>query len=130
MLRMSPRTIASEAMYCEAGNASDGVGSAWLVRRSDSSTVGDTSPGRCVSRLVELVRRSIVGITRSRIVEFRNIFNYAVTEMTVVGQGVADGYLTSEQIETVAREGLGALPVDGRRVLVIIPDGTRTMPMP
>jgi hypothetical protein len=28
------------------------------------------------------------------------------------------------------REGLAALPVEGRRVLVIIPDGTRTMPMP
>ena len=50
--------------------------------------------------------------------------------MGVVGQGVADGYLSREQIDAVAREGLGALPVDGRRVLVIIPDGTRTMPMP
>ena len=48
----------------------------------------------------------------------------------VVGVGVPDGYLTREQVETVARDGLGALPVDGRRVLVIIPDGTRTMPMP
>ncbi len=47
-----------------------------------------------------------------------------------VGQGTADGYLTPEQIERVAREGLAALPVDGRRLLVIIPDGTRTMPMP
>ena len=27
-----------------AGNASEGVGSAWLVRRTDSSTVGDTPP--------------------------------------------------------------------------------------
>ena len=50
--------------------------------------------------------------------------------MNIVGQGVRDGYLTPEQIDTVARDGLGALPVDGRRVLVIIPDGTRTMPMP
>ena len=48
----------------------------------------------------------------------------------VVGRGVPDGYLTREQVETIARDGLGALPVDGRRVLVIIPDGTRTMPMP
>ena len=30
----------------------------------------------------------------------------------------------------MAREGLARLPVDGRRVLAIIPDGTRTMPMP
>ena len=50
--------------------------------------------------------------------------------MSVVGQGTADGYLSSAQIDAVARDGLSALPVDGRRVLVIIPDGTRTMPMP
>jgi nickel-dependent lactate racemase len=47
-----------------------------------------------------------------------------------VGKGVADGYLSREDIDAVAREGLAALPVDGRRVLVLIPDGTRTMPMP
>ena len=41
-----------------------------------------------------------------------------------------EGYLNREQLDSVARDGLGALPVDGRRVLVIIPDGTRTMPMP
>ena len=50
--------------------------------------------------------------------------------MNTVGNGVPEGYLTPEQIGAVAHEGLGALPVDGRRVLVIIPDGTRTMPMP
>ena len=47
-----------------------------------------------------------------------------------VGQGVSDGFLTREQIDRAARDGCSALPVDGRRVLVIIPDGTRTMPMP
>ena len=41
-----------------------------------------------------------------------------------------EGYLRASKCETVAREGLAALPLDGRRVLVIIPDGTRTMPMP
>ena len=50
--------------------------------------------------------------------------------MKTVGKGVSEGYLSREQLDAVAREGLGALPVDGRRVLVIIPDGTRTMPMP
>ena len=48
----------------------------------------------------------------------------------VVGRGVADGYLPDEEIARIAREGLARLPVDGRRVLVLIPDGTRTMPMP
>ena len=43
---------------------------------------------------------------------------------------MSEGYLSREQVDAIAREGLGALPVDGRRVLVIIPDGTRTMPMP
>ena len=50
--------------------------------------------------------------------------------MDVVGKGVAEGYLSREELDTVAREGLAGLPVDGRRVLVIVPDGTRTMPMP
>jgi nickel-dependent lactate racemase len=50
--------------------------------------------------------------------------------MSVVGKSVSDGYLSRDELDAVAREGLGALPVDGRRVLVIIPDGTRTMPMP
>lgn len=48
----------------------------------------------------------------------------------MVGRGVLDGYLTTEELGTIAREGLARLPVDGRRVLVLIPDGTRTMPMP
>ena len=50
--------------------------------------------------------------------------------MSVFGKSVSEGYLSREELDAVAREGLGALPVDGRRVLVIIPDGTRTMPMP
>src|SRR5687767_7242286 len=48
----------------------------------------------------------------------------------VVGRGVAEGYLPSDELARIAREGLARLPVDGRRVLVLIPDGTRTMPMP
>jgi len=46
------------------------------------------------------------------------------------GKGSADRYLTSEETSQVVRDGLGSLAVDGKRVLVIIPDGTRTMPMP
>ena len=47
-----------------------------------------------------------------------------------VGKGFADRYLTREETSQVVQEGLGTLAVDGKRVLVIIPDGTRTMPMP
>jgi lactate racemase len=50
--------------------------------------------------------------------------------MTVVGSGVLDGHLTPDQVSAHASAGLARLPIDGRRVLVIIPDGTRTMPMP
>lgn len=48
----------------------------------------------------------------------------------MVGKGYADRYLTHEETAQVVREGLAHLEVDGRRVLIIIPDGTRTMPMP
>jgi len=48
----------------------------------------------------------------------------------VVGRGLAEGYLSSEELARVASKGLAQLPVDEARVLVLIPDGTRTMPMP
>jgi nickel-dependent lactate racemase len=50
--------------------------------------------------------------------------------VSVVGKGVLDGFLTPDEVTSVVRDGLAPLPVDGKRVLVIIPDGTRTMPMP
>ncbi|HTL01038.1 MAG TPA: lactate racemase domain-containing protein, partial [Vicinamibacterales bacterium] len=50
--------------------------------------------------------------------------------MSVVGRGLLEGFLHPDEMTRVAREGLAPLPLDGRRVLVIIPDGTRTMPMP
>jgi nickel-dependent lactate racemase len=48
----------------------------------------------------------------------------------VVGRGVDTGYLGLAEWQAIAREGLARLPLDGRRVLVLVPDGTRTMPMP
>lgn len=47
-----------------------------------------------------------------------------------VGRGVTSGYLAPDEVRAVVREGLASRPVDGARVLVLIPDGTRTMPMP
>src|SRR5205085_10670785 len=48
----------------------------------------------------------------------------------VVGEGLQQGFLTESQMRVLAARGLAQLELDGRRVLVLIPDGTRTMPMP
>ncbi len=48
----------------------------------------------------------------------------------VAGKGFADRYLSNEEVRQVMSDGLARLAVDGKRLLVIIPDGTRTMPMP
>ncbi len=48
----------------------------------------------------------------------------------VIGKGFPDRYLTEEETRQVVSEALSRLSVDGKRVLILIPDGTRTMPMP
>jgi nickel-dependent lactate racemase len=48
----------------------------------------------------------------------------------VIGQGFTDRILTDDEIRAIVRESLDSLRLDGKRVLVIIPDGTRSMPMP
>ena len=50
--------------------------------------------------------------------------------MSIVGQGTLSGFLADGVVDRIVADGLGELPLDGRRVLVIVPDGTRTMPMP
>jgi nickel-dependent lactate racemase len=47
-----------------------------------------------------------------------------------VGKGFANRYLTGDEVRQIVREGVDSLAVDGKRVLIIIPDGTRTMPTP
>lgn len=49
---------------------------------------------------------------------------------SVIGRGLDEGFLSSDDVRAVVHEGLARMPLDGRRVLVLIPDGTRTMPMP
>ena len=51
------------------------------------------------------------------------------TPGTVVGAGLHTGFLDEADVTRLVAEGLARLPLDGRRLLVIIPDGTRTMPM-
>jgi nickel-dependent lactate racemase len=53
-----------------------------------------------------------------------------VAASPVVGRGVLTGFLPPDEVRDIARQGLAQLPLDGKRVLVLIPDGTRTMPMP
>jgi nickel-dependent lactate racemase len=48
----------------------------------------------------------------------------------VVGRGAAGGVLSEEDVESSVAEGLESLKLAGRRVLVLVPDGTRTMPLP
>ena len=48
----------------------------------------------------------------------------------VVGYGLEAGFLPPDEVRQVAIAGLAGLPLDGARVLVLVPDGTRTMPMP
>ncbi len=48
----------------------------------------------------------------------------------VISKGSADCHLTNEEVRQVVGEGVEALSADGRRVLIIVPDSTRTMPMP
>ena len=48
----------------------------------------------------------------------------------VTGTGKTDRTLTADEIRDVVAAAAKALNVVGKRILTIIPDGTRTMPMP
>lgn len=50
--------------------------------------------------------------------------------MKVTGYGNPQRTLNDSEIESIIASGLTSLPLSGKRVLVIIPDQTRTMPLP
>lgn len=52
------------------------------------------------------------------------------TTAGVIGAAAQDGYLAEADIRTIVRDALRSVPLEGKRVLFLIPDGTRTMPMP
>jgi len=56
--------------------------------------------------------------------------NSTAAPYEVIGKWIAEGYLEESEIRSIAARGLAQFDVDGRRVLLIVPDGTRTMPMP
>lgn len=48
----------------------------------------------------------------------------------LIGASHPDRLLTNDEVSSVVARALGTADLDGRRVLVIVPDGTRTMPLP
>ena len=48
----------------------------------------------------------------------------------LVGSGSTTRFLSEGEVREIVGRAFAQVPVDGRRVLAIIPDGTRTMPMP
>lgn len=48
----------------------------------------------------------------------------------VIGKGFTDRFLSADDLRDIVSESAESAPFADRRVLVIIPDGTRTMPMP
>ncbi|MEP6775673.1 MAG: lactate racemase domain-containing protein [Chloroflexota bacterium] len=48
----------------------------------------------------------------------------------IIGQGSTTESLSTDTVQELLARGLESLPLDGQRVLVIIPDGTRTAPIP
>jgi nickel-dependent lactate racemase len=48
----------------------------------------------------------------------------------MIGTGSTDRFLGDDETREIVRAGLDSLALAGKRVLFIIPDGTRTMPMP
>ncbi len=47
-----------------------------------------------------------------------------------LGKGSTQALLSGAEVRELVAQGLAQLEVEGQRVLIIIPDGTRTMPMP
>ena len=50
--------------------------------------------------------------------------------MTTIGKNSADRSLSRDEVRQVVAQAAAGLNLTGKRVLIIIPDGTRTMPMP
>jgi nickel-dependent lactate racemase len=48
----------------------------------------------------------------------------------VIGKGLGKGYLTNDELREIISAGINSVAWEGKRLLVLIPDTTRTMPMP
>jgi nickel-dependent lactate racemase len=47
-----------------------------------------------------------------------------------IGKGYTDAFLSSDEIQSITAQALSQVNLDDKRVLIIIPDGTRTAPLP
>jgi nickel-dependent lactate racemase len=47
-----------------------------------------------------------------------------------IGLGYLDQYLDDHAVESIVEEALSGMALEGKRILFLIPDGTRSMPMP
>ncbi len=47
-----------------------------------------------------------------------------------IGRGAANAYLTGDDVRQIVTQAFESRKLDGKRVIILIPDGTRTMPMP
>lgn len=48
----------------------------------------------------------------------------------MIGKGYIDAYLDEATVRAIVAEAIEAIPVAGKRILILIPDGTRTAPIP
>ncbi len=76
------------------------------LRGSSESDRGDPPPARCECR------HGVEGDT------------------IVLGKGYEDGHLSDDEIRALMVQALAQADVDGRRVIILIPDSTRTAPIP
>ncbi|MCC6190668.1 MAG: DUF2088 domain-containing protein [Anaerolineales bacterium] len=51
-------------------------------------------------------------------------------QTNVAGKGCLDRVLTEAEMAALIEQGLGPAPLDGQRVLILVPDHTRTIPLP
>lgn len=48
----------------------------------------------------------------------------------MIGKGLSEGFLTNDELREIISVGIDSVALDGKRLLILIPDTTRTMPMP
>ncbi|MEI7837657.1 MAG: lactate racemase domain-containing protein, partial [Planctomycetota bacterium] len=50
--------------------------------------------------------------------------------MTIIGKGAPDARLSDRTVESIIAEAAEAIAPDGKRILVLVPDHTRSCPLP